>query len=197
MIVDRTCQGCGVLFKTQSWRVGRFHDRICAGNAGRKARAFKMDATFASRFWARVEKTGTCWLWKGSPTSSGYGKLKCGERGLQQAHRIAWELTHGEIPEDKKVLHKCDVRLCVRPDHPDHLFLGTQQDNMDDMVSKGRASRLAGEESPRSKLSKVDVIKIRAALTDGALAEDLAKSFDVSSSTISLIKNKKIWNSEA
>lgn len=86
-------------------------------------------------FWLNVEKQQFgCWLWKGAISRSGYGL--CSFRGRTMgAHRAAWTMEHGAIPVGLLVLHKCDVRNCVRPDH---LFTGTYQDNMRDMYAKGR-----------------------------------------------------------
>jgi hypothetical protein len=91
------------------------------------------------RFWAHVEQSAAgCWLWTGSLQPSGYGAISLGrtEWGRMQAHVFSWLLHNpGVIPPDHQVCHKCDVRHCVRPDH---LFLGTQADNIHDMVRKGR-----------------------------------------------------------
>ena len=82
---------------------------------------------------AGAGKLGGCWLWQ-KPQPSGYGS--CSFRGrTMSAHRAAWIQAHGEIPNGIMVLHKCDVRNCVRPSH---LFLGTGKDNMTDMWAKGR-----------------------------------------------------------
>lgn len=85
-------------------------------------------------FLKQVSKTSTCWLWQGAPTSGGYGRFWFdGVRKL--AHRAAYEIFKGDIPEDMCVCHKCDNPLCV---NPKHLFLGTHSDNMRDMGNKGR-----------------------------------------------------------
>ncbi len=95
-------------------------------------------ATLAERFadkWAPEPNTG-CWLWTGA-TNGRYGQIHAGGRPgtHQRAHRISWELHHGPIPAGMFVLHKCDTPACV---NPDHLFLGTQQDNLSDASNKGR-----------------------------------------------------------
>lgn len=92
-------------------------------------------------FWGKVNKTSLneCWIWNGSkrPGRVTYGSAwKDGK--LHPAHRVSWELSYGKIKEGMFVLHKCDVGLCV---NPNHLFLGTHLDNMRDMVSKGRHLR--------------------------------------------------------
>jgi len=98
------------------------------------------------RFWDKVEKTDTCWLWKGNKNNCGYGYFWNGEKRVL-AHRYSFEMMFGVIKNC--VLHSCDVRLCVRPDH---IFDGTRQDNMKDMISKGRAKH----PSMRGKWTKLN-----------------------------------------
>lgn len=86
------------------------------------------------RFWSKVDKKGECWIWTGSTNPDGYGRFKVNGK-LEQAHRFSFNF-HFDKPEDNKhVLHKCDVRCCV---NPDHLFLGSHSDNMKDMYKKER-----------------------------------------------------------
>jgi len=87
------------------------------------------------RFWAKVEKMPSeCWEWRGAGDNRGYGQVVY--LGMKyKAHRFSWMLLHKTIPEGVMVLHKCDNRCCV---NPDHLFLGTAKDNMQDCISKGR-----------------------------------------------------------
>lgn len=93
------------------------------------------------RFWKMVEKREPdgCWEWQGNVLSDGYGSIRMpGAQGQPvKAHRYSWELHHGPIPEGVLVLHRCDNQRCVRPDH---LFLGSQSDNMQDMHNKRRHS---------------------------------------------------------
>jgi hypothetical protein len=87
-----------------------------------------------ARLWAKVDKTPTCWLWRGAK-SRGYGRFKVDTVHAPRVHRIVWELTHGPIPTGLSVLHRCDTPACV---NPAHLFLGTQRDNVYDAIEKGR-----------------------------------------------------------
>ena len=93
------------------------------------------DQKIRERFDAKVLKTTSCWLWQGDTTHKGYG-VAWVQRKQVRAHRLAYFFKYGEFDESLLVLHKCDVRSCVRPDH---LFLGTPKDNVADMIKKGRA----------------------------------------------------------
>jgi len=91
----------------------------------------------AARFWGKVECRGDCWEWTGSRIWSGYGMFWKDGR-YQRAHRVAYELTNGEVPADLFVLHRCDNRGCV---NPDHLDIGTHRDNMRDRNERGRTAQ--------------------------------------------------------
>lgn len=146
------------------------------------------------RFWLHVNKTETCWLWTGARQRD-YGKVRVylGHRKYadRRAHRVAWELTNGPITDpDLCVCHKCDVRLCVRPDH---LFLGTRAENLSDMTAKGRRAR--GAQSGQSAITPDIVRLIRSgSLRRGELSR-LARELGVTSSALSLIRLGKNWKS--
>ena len=87
------------------------------------------------KFWNRINKTKDCWNWTGGCQHNGYGSVYHDGR-IKRTHRLSYELHYGNIPRGINVCHKCDNPSCVRPDH---LFLGTQKDNVTDMINKGRA----------------------------------------------------------
>lgn len=131
------------------------------------------------RFWRHVIKGNDCWLWRSAGYPSGYGALKVAG-SMKPAHRISWEIHRGSIPEGMLVCHTCDVRRCVRPDH---LFLGTNLDNMADMRSKGRKIYHGGH--PPRKLSADQISEIKELLSQGLLQREVAARFDVTQATIS------------
>ena len=91
--------------------------------------------TVSDRFWAKVEKGDGCWKWTGVKDRHGYGRIFF-EGRIQQAHRVSWFLAHGEeVNRSLQCCHKCDNTGCIRPDH---LFVGTAKDNLDDCKAKGR-----------------------------------------------------------
>lgn len=140
------------------------------------------------KFWDYVIRTEGCWDWSGSIDENGYGTFgtnKC------LAHRLMWEELNGVIEDGLQVCHKCDNRCCV---NPEHLFLGTSKENMQDKVSKGRANMPHGEKSWKSLLSEEDVRHIIVLCSKSSLYErEIAEQFGVSRSCISQISQGKNW----
>ncbi len=160
------------------------------------------------RLWARVEKTPTCWLWTGATAPMGwYGHLAYQGRHLA-AHRLSWELANGPIPRGLHVLHRCDNPPCVRPDH---LFLGTNRDNVRDASCKGRLhfgdangtrthpERVArGERAGAAVLSLGDVMEIRRRYALGDVSQSqLAIEFGVAQSSIGRAIRGETWRQGA
>jgi hypothetical protein len=149
----------------------------------------------AHKFWTLVNKNGPvhptlgkCWEWMGYKQNGRYGKLSC--LGMQ-THRYSWTIHHGAIPEGLSVLHHCDNPKCV---NPKHLFLGTQQDNLADMRSKGHQVR--GESQGSAKLTAQQVRDIRALYRRysheyGSAA--LARKYGVSPIQIWKIATRQQW----
>lgn len=129
-----------------------------------------------------------CWLWTAGMDRHGYGKFTmAGQRTHIPAHRASWLLHNGEVPSGLFVLHRCDVRSCV---NPDHLFLGTNDDNMADMVAKGRSPRSRGEKNPRAKLTEAQALAL---LRDRRPVREVAAAFGVSRSTVGMIRCGRNW----
>lgn len=99
--------------------------------------------TISEKFWSKVSKTNECWVWTGAINDNGYGYLafKNPRRNIL-AHRISWEIHHGSIRGGLRILHRCDNPPCVRPEH---LFKGTDLDNVRDCISKGRRPKMLGQ----------------------------------------------------
>jgi hypothetical protein len=149
-------------------------------------------ANILHRFWSRVTKTDSCWIFTGSnmPTK-GYGRIGRGPMhgGYEMAHRLSWMIHFGPIPDDLFVCHNCpggDNPKCIRPDH---LFLGTAIDNNRDMHEKGRSR--CGIRSP---LGWEDVHKIRALRESGMMYKDIAPLFNISKTAVGFIIRGKRWS---
>lgn len=139
------------------------------------------------RFLEKVNKTDTCWLWAGSLPQGKYGRFWFNKK-VQDAHRVSYELFKGTISNDLYVCHTCDNKSCV---NPDHLFLGTQQDNMRDMVNKGKSR--VGEKHELSKLVENEVKEIRQKFINGYRKIDLAKQYNVGWECIHKIVLRQRW----
>ena len=131
------------------------------------------------------EPNSGCWLWLGAEHgSNGYGKIKVDGKSMQ-AHRYSWLFHNGPIPDGICVCHRCDIPTCV---NPTHLFLGTNKENNDDKIKKGR--HIKGADHPLSKLKPVDIFAIRAAVgTD----TEIAKKYSVDRALIKRIKDRIVW----
>lgn len=224
MVADqptKTCERCGA---PRRYWAPRFCSRACSAAAHRKPRLAcercgqpvplanviycsnacsyaARTGDVAERLWAKVDKTETCWLWIGCRNVSGYGHFSIRRRAFP-AHRIAYELTFGPIPDGLDVCHHCDNPPCVRPDH---LFLGTRADNLNDMYRKGRRSagerhsaalRAAlprGSQHHHHKLTDDQVRIIKAESVAGVTRAALAKRFGVDRSAIVKVARGLAW----
>ena len=173
-----------------------------------------------ARFWSKVERSGSCWLWTAGKDKGGYGTFDLNGMSVK-AHRVSYTLANGEIPTGMCVLHKCDTPACVSPDC---LFLGTHQDNMDDMMAKGRNNqprgnengsrihpeRMArgeahysitdpeklarGEANGSAKLTAEKVSEIRSRYSNGGVSQRrLSREYEVDQKGIWAIIHRKIW----
>ena len=135
-----------------------------------------------------IGKPDECWPWQGKTNDDGYGRIE--EFGLQRlAHRVAYARVHGPIPFGVRIRHDCDNPLCC---NPAHLLPGTDADNVNDMVERGRVSR--GEQHPRAKLTEDDVREIRRIRKEeGVTYAALSRQFNVPTSAIGAIVRRKNW----
>jgi len=152
---------------------------------------------FLARFWSRVEKGESCWLWTGTRNRHGYGIITHGYPNIlfsALAHRISYALTYGEFANGWKVCHTCDTPACV---NSAHLFLGTQGDNTQDMIAKGRGTdgsmAAKGERQHSAKLTESIVCDIRRRSADGETQPSIAAVVGVHQATISKIVLRKTW----
>lgn len=146
------------------------------------------------RFFDNVDATGDCHIWLAGKTPNGYGRVTLNGKS-HGAHRVAWCLSMGisiDHPsiDGMVVCHTCDVKECV---NPSHLFLGTQKDNVADMLKKGRGNHPKGSAHHGAKLIEGDIPRIRDMIRCGATSRSIANLFKVSPATICLINTGKIW----
>lgn len=154
-------------------------------------------APLPERFWPKAQRGGAeeCWPWMSVRNNNGYGtfSMACpdGKRRMRLAHRMAWEITHAiTLRRGECVLHRCDNPRCV---NPNHLFIGTQGDNVRDAIVKGRMP--VGEQSGQAKLTAQNVRDIREQHRTGLTRSDIARRFGVVPQTISKIVAGAIWRS--
>ena len=140
------------------------------------------------------DTNGGCWLWSGSMFQHGYGSVQSmGKRRL--AHRYFYEHMRGSIPEGMLLLHKCDVRCCV---NPDHMFVGTSAHNAADCAAKGRQARLGGVRHPNTHLSAADVAEIRRLCAGRLMVQrEIAAKYGITQSNVSMIASGRTWRGEA
>lgn len=146
------------------------------------------------RFWQNVDRSGDCWIWTGTKGSctkqsplqyGGFGITDYGKSVSYRAHRFAWLLVNGPIPEGKILMHTCDVPLCV---NPSHLRIAEPRHNSRDMVRKGRSK--TGSRHWNSKLTEDDVVYIR---TSGKTVTELSREFDIHTAGVSRIMRGETW----
>jgi hypothetical protein len=141
------------------------------------------------RLWSRVTKGLGCWEFQGGRNGQGYGSI--GWNGVsRRAHRVAWALTYGPIPDGLDVLHHCDNPPCVRPDH---LFLGTDADNVADRERKGRNKVPRGEQQGSAKLTNAEASRLRQLYYQGVPSPVLAAEFGLHRTVVWRIATGRSW----
>lgn len=157
--------------------------------------------TLEERFWSKVEKTNGCWIWKSCKSHNGYGLFKVSPK-MMRAHRVSWEMANGSIPDGMQVNHTCDNPACV---NPFHLYAGTQKQNREDAVARGRTakgsksgsythpeSRRTGEDNGNSKLTNAQRDEVRRSyLAKEANMPQLGKKYNVTRQSIWYIVHYK------
>lgn len=157
-----------------------------------------------ARFWANVRVGGSsdCWEWQGPRSKNGYGRI--GLLGQRYAHRAAYLLTNGTIPDGAWILHSCDNPPCV---NPSHLHTGTPQENVDERCARGRSakgngsgwhinpsSRVRGERCHQAKLTAANVLAIRRRYASGEVSRrELAQSHGITADAVSKILRGERW----
>jgi hypothetical protein len=143
----------------------------------------------SARFWRHVQRRDqdSCWEWTASTFKSGYGQFKVNKIS-HNAHRVAWELSYGPIPDGMFICHHCDNPLCC---NPSHLFVGSPQANMDDMRGKGRESK--GTDFPAARLDDEAVLEITRLAKSGMLQRDIGKLFGVGQTAIGDVLRNVAW----
>lgn len=187
--VERTCLICGSLFFEKPSRIRAGRGKFCSSACYRKGR-YLYSRPLADRFRDHVgpPTESGCLPWTAS-VIRGYGQINRGDGQPVLAHRLAWELANGPIPDGLFVCHKCDNPICV---NVDHLFLGTAKDNMVDAVSKGRSAR--GERAGPSKLTLEKVLEIKKLYSQGNHTQQgLADRFGVCQQAIQKILSGENW----
>lgn len=191
-----------------------FGHGLCKGHykqhvRGQSLRRLQQDITPEERFWAKVNKggptpdrnvygdIGQCWVWTSGKDLRGYGCFNKAPGEATRAHRYSWAITVGPVPDGLSVLHRCDERACVRPDH---LFLGDQGDNMRDMAAKGRQwvqlnpeRHFRGEQHPNAALTETSVIEARRRHAAGESFGAIARNLGVNRSSVARAVLRKSW----
>jgi hypothetical protein len=212
------CERCGKAIRTYPSLLRTGRGRFCSVSCASRS---KSRGTEAQRFWAKVEVKGPqdCWLWTAGYDHWGYGRFKPTGREAEHAHRTAYRFLSGPIPEGLFVCHRCDNPPCV---NPAHLFLGTNAENVADMMTKGRNAtaangrhlsvrhpeRLArgdrtymrqhpearrGERNPMAKITDAQFVDIQRLLLAGVTQTEAARRYGVDQSAIS----KRLRNARA
>lgn len=199
--MEKTCVRCGQAYGrkrvTQAeFAASRFCSRGCATSYRLLNAPPATPEQVADRFWSKADRSGgpdACWTWLAATDGAGYGCVGHGRPlRVMGAHRVALMLSGVSIPDGMFVCHRCDNPPCV---NPSHLFIGTRQDNSDDMVSKGRGrgNSSPGTANPCAKLRDEDVVQIRAMRRSGMLLREIGAKFGVSNQTVLDASRGTLW----
>lgn len=209
-----TCAHCGTAFERSPARAGDYCSHRCYNEAHKAAytcercgKGFQRDASdpparfcsracknaaairpAADRFWEKVEKTDSCWMWRGNTNHNGYGLFFNGTKSMS-AHRWSYQSVHGPIPDGLLIQHSCDTPACV---NPAHLSLGTNATNSADAVTKGRNVR--GERCHTAKVTAEQVREIRRLHEGGTMTQAaIAARYGVRPRLVGRIVRRESW----
>lgn len=192
--IRRVCTACLTDFFVPPSRVAKGEAKYCSMGCYLRHRWDAYHAappSLEQKFLGGFSTGEGCWLWNGSFGHAGYGRIHISANGANRkvyAHRYAWERVHGPIPSGMQVCHHCDVRACVRIDH---LFLGTIQDNLNDMRAKGRHAR--GEMQGAARLTEANVREIRRMVASGTERKAVALQFGITPRHVGKIVTRTQW----
>ena len=141
------------------------------------------------RILARTDRNSGCWNWLGSIHKGGYGAIRVGKK-IEMIHRMSYLAFKGKIPQGKFVCHSCDNRKCC---NPDHLWIGTRKENVDDAVFKNRMNPVRGEKNHKARLCEKNVLEIFQMRKECLSLKEIAKKFETTESNISLILKRINW----
>jgi len=178
--VDVVCSGCGSNYLAIAGEVTRRKNRMFCSRACYERNSY---VEITARFWRNFESRddpNACWIWKGPTVTAGYGKISYFGK-LIGAHRVSWLMSKGDIPKGMHVLHRCDNPPCV---NPDHLFLGTNRDNIYDRNRKGRGGK---------KLTNESAAHIKQLLEKGTTQTAIARMMGVNQTLISAVDRGVAW----
>lgn len=182
--VSRNCLHCGTPIDHKP-KQRRYCSYSCSGHVN--ALLGKVTPV-EERFWAKVDKSGECWIWIGTIWQTGYGNFGISKGKTIGAHRFSYELAHGKIKSSRVlVCHKCDNRRCVRPEH---LFLGSHKDNTQDALKKGRIA--IGERAGAAKITAEQVVEI-INYKGKERQDETGERFGISQTQVSRIQSGKHW----
>ena len=177
--------------------IGALPHRVRIIRACKNPRCLNSDHMLLSSPWDKFlgfvffHAVGGCWRWTGAKDGGGYGVYRSPNLSDDKAHRLSWIHYYGEIPEGMHVCHHCDTPSCI---NPGHLFLGTNQDNVNDKMAKGNHFPMKGRLNGRCKLKEQDVINIRKSNEDGISYKKLSKMYNLSMTQIGRIVRKESWS---
>lgn len=202
--IERPCDICSNPYTARLDSLARHGVGYCSRSCANRGRIQKR-RLLADRFWEKVDKDGSvpahcpelgqCWVWTANQSKNGYGMMTRGGHSgpMVYTHRVSWELHFGPIPDGLWVLHKCDNRPCVRPDH---LWLGTRADNMADASRKGRLigrRHVQGESHSQAVLTVELVHILRSRYDAGESTKDLSIAFQLVYNTVDACVKRVTW----